>query len=122
MVRLTLNVLLSFAQFEREVTAERIRDKFVASKKNGIWMGGTVALGYKVESRKLLIDENDAPVVRQIFARYLELGSTIKLLEELRQRGIRTKVRKLKSGRVIGGIPFTIGPLLLPSQKPHLRR
>lgn len=112
MGRLTLNVLLSFAQFEREVTAERIRDKFAASKKNGMWMGGSVPLGYRVDRRKLLIEEKDAETVRQIFDCYLEQESTIKVLEELRRRSIRTKVRTLKDGRIVGGVPFTIGPLL----------
>src|ERR1700761_2035567 len=83
MGRLTLNVLLSFAQFEREVTAERIRDKIAASKKKGIWMGGTVPLGYRVENRKLLIDPAEAETVLMIFRRYLELGSMLPLLTEL---------------------------------------
>src|SRR4051794_23791250 len=74
MGRLTLNVLLSFAQFEREVTAERIRDKIAASKKKGMWMGGVVPLGYRVEDRKLLIDEGEAATVRWLFQRYQELG------------------------------------------------
>lgn len=112
MGRLTLNVLLSFAQFEREVTAERIRDKFKASKKNGLWMGGTVPIGYRVADRKLLIVEDEAVTVRTIFKRYLALGSTIQLMEELRQRGITTKLRRLSDGRTIGGVPFTSGPLL----------
>lgn len=83
MGRLTLNVLLSFAQFEREVTAERIRDKIAASKKKGMWMGGTVPLGYRVENRKLLIDGDAAAEVRQLFSRYLELGSVPALGREL---------------------------------------
>ena len=85
MGRLTLNVLLSFAQFEREVTGERIRDKIAASKKKGIWMGGVVPLGYKVESRKLLVDEVEAETVRLIFRRYLELGSLPALQRDLRE-------------------------------------
>ncbi|WP_137154516.1 recombinase family protein [Rhizobium sp. FKL33] len=83
MGRLTLNVLLSFAQFEREVTAERIRDKIAASKKKGMWMGGTVPFGYKVNDRKLVIDEGEAKQVRRVFDRYLELQSAKKLLAEL---------------------------------------
>lgn len=83
MGRLTLNVLLSFAQFEREVTAERIRDKIAASKKKGMWMGGNVPLGYRVENRKLLINESEAETIRFIFRRYLELKSIRKLADEI---------------------------------------
>jgi site-specific DNA recombinase len=111
MGRLTLNVLLSFAQFEREVTGERIRDKIAASKKKGMWMGGHVPLGYRVQGRKLVIDEAEAETVRLVFQRYLELGSLTLLLQDLRTRGIRTKQRQLSSGSVRGGIPFTRGPL-----------
>ena len=111
MGRLTLNVLLSFAQFEREVTGERIRDKVAASKKKGIWMGGHVPLGYRVQKRKLVIDEAEAETVRTIFQRYLELGSLTLLLQDLRSRRIRTKQRQLSNGSVRGGIPFTRGPL-----------
>ena len=91
MGRLTLNVLLSFAQFEREVTGERIRDKIAASKKKGIWIGGVVPLGYRVEDRKLVVDEAEAATVRSIFERYLALGSMLALLAELRERGVRTR-------------------------------
>lgn len=87
MGRLTLNVLLSFAQFEREVTAERIRDKIAASKKKGMWMGGTVPFGYRVENRKLVIDEAAAAEVRKLFGRYLELGSVPALVRELNDLG-----------------------------------
>lgn len=87
MGRLTLNVLLSFAQFEREVTAERIRDKIAASKKKGMWMGGTVPFGYRVENRKLIIDEAAATEVRHLFRRYLELGSVPALVRELNDQG-----------------------------------
>jgi site-specific DNA recombinase len=87
MGRLTLNVLLSFAQFEREVTAERIRDKVAASKKKGIWMGGNVSMGYRVQDRKLLIDEPVAKQVRRIFSRYLELRSVHALTRELNMAG-----------------------------------
>jgi site-specific DNA recombinase len=111
MGRLTLNVLLSFAQFEREVTGERIRDKVAASKKKGIWMGGSVPLGYRVQARKLLIVPEEAITVRMIFERYLALGSMFKLLQELRTMGITTKERALTTGRTIGGIPFTQGPM-----------
>ncbi len=111
MGRLTLNVLLSFAQFEREVTAERIRDKIAASKRKGLWMGGNLPFGYRVESRKLVIDEAEAEQVRTIFNLYLKLGSIGALKKELDHLGMRTRVRSLTSGVVVGGIPFGIGPL-----------
>jgi site-specific DNA recombinase len=111
MGRLTLNMLLSFAQFEREVTGERIRDKIAASKKKGLWVGGVVPLGYKVVDRKLMIDEAEAPIVRLIFERYCVLGSLIALMRELRDREVVTRLRALSSGKTIGGIAFTKGPL-----------
>ena len=111
MGRLTLNVLLSFAQFEREVTSERIRDKIAASKRKGIWIGGMVPLGYKVKNRKVVVIKSEAETVRAIFKRYLELGSLNLLMQDLRQRKILTKVRRLSSGRAIGGNPLTRGPL-----------
>src|ERR1700685_382279 len=94
MGRLTLNVLLSFAQFEREVTGERIRDKIAASKRKGIWVGGNVPLGYVSRDKKLVIHEEEAERVRTIFRRYLELGSIGALLSDLRDRGIVTKMRR----------------------------
>ena len=111
MGRLTLNVLLSFAQFEREVTSERIRDKIGASKRKGLWVGGVVPLGYQAKDRKITVVEEEAKTVRHIFRRYLELGSLNLLLADLRTTGIKTKVRPLSNGRTIGGIPFTRGPL-----------
>ena len=111
MGRLTLNVLLSFAQFEREVTGERIRDKVAASKAKGMWMGGPVPLGYDVKDRKLVINEAEAVIVRRIFTRYCELWSIGKLVFELAREGVKTKVRPYKDGRIVGGIPFTKGPL-----------
>src|SRR5438034_1246804 len=111
MGRLTLNVLLSFAQFEREVTSERIRDKIAASKRKGLWVGGIAPLGYATKNRKIVVVEEEAERVRTIFRRYLELGSLNLLMADLRERGIVTKVRSLKTGRTIGGIPFTRGPL-----------
>src|SRR5262245_18589992 len=111
MGRLTLNVLLSFAQFEREVTSERIRDKIGASKRKGLWVGGVVPLGYQAKDRKITVVEAEAKTVRYIFQRYLELGSLNLLMADLRHTGITTKVRSLSSGRTIGGIPFTRGPL-----------
>src|SRR5262245_54804300 len=89
MGRLTLNVLLSFAQFEREVTGERIRDKIAASKKKGMWMGGIVPFGYRVVDRKLIIDEAEAEIVQFIFARYRQLGSIPLLINELANRASR---------------------------------
>jgi DNA invertase Pin-like site-specific DNA recombinase len=111
MGRLTLNVLLSFAQFEREVTSERIRDKIAASKRKGLWVGGMVPLGYKVENRKVVVIKSEAEHVRATFRRYLELGSVNTLLEDLHQRKVVTKVRPLSTGRTIGGIPFARGSL-----------
>jgi site-specific DNA recombinase len=111
MGRLTLNVLLSFAQFEREVTSERIRDKIGASKRKGLWVGGMAPLGYDTKDRKISVNEAEAERVRTIFQKYLKLGSLNLLMANLRQDGIVTKVRKLKTGKTIGGIPFTRGPL-----------
>lgn len=98
MGRLTLNVLLSFAQFEREVTGERIRDKIAASKKKGMWMGGFVPLGYDLENRKLLINAKEAQTVQYIYRRYLEFGCVRLLKEDLDRQGIHSKVRKQKGG------------------------
>src|SRR6188768_1580591 len=111
MGRLTLNVLLSFAQFEREVTAERIRDKVAASKRKGLWVGGMVPLGYELKDGKLLIVKQEAEQVRTIFQQYLELGSVNRLAVELHERNVVSKVRVLSNGRTRGGIPFTRGPL-----------
>ena len=118
MGRLTLNVLLSFAQFEREVTSERIRDKVAASKKKGMWMGGAVPLGYHVEQRKLLIEPAEAEAVRHIFARYLELKSIPLLVDDLARNGYRTRRRVLTDGRVIGNVCFERGPLGLMLKNP----
>jgi site-specific DNA recombinase len=111
MGRLTLNVLLSFAQFEREVTSERIRDKIAASKRKGLWVGGMVPLGYELKDGKLLIVEEEAQQIRTIFRQYLELGSVNRLVVELRARSFRTKIRRLSTGGMRGGIAFTQGPL-----------
>jgi DNA invertase Pin-like site-specific DNA recombinase len=89
--RLTLNVLLSFAQFEREVTGERIRDKFLASRKKGMWMGGQPPLGYDIKARRLVVNEAEASKVRLIFERYAKLGSVAALKGELDRQGIRSK-------------------------------
>ena len=111
MGRLTLNVLLSFAQFEREVTSERIRDKIGASKRKGLWVGGVVPLGYQAKDRKITVVADEAKTVRHIFRRYLDLASLNLLLTDLRRTGVKTKVRPLSNGRTIGGIPFTRGSL-----------
>ncbi|CCV15563.1 recombinase family protein [Mesorhizobium sp. STM 4661] len=111
MGRLTLNVLLSFAQFEREVTAERIRDKIAASKKKGMWMGGVVPLGYRVEDRKLVIDETEAQTVRHLFDRYLTLKSVRDLVDEVASDGLLTRSRQRKDGSVAVTMPFGRGNL-----------
>src|SRR4030081_3972575 len=106
MGRLTLNVLLSFAQFEREVTSERIRDKIAASKRKGLWVGGMAPLGYDTKDRRITVNDTEADRVRNIFRSYLRLGSMNKLMADLRRRGIVTKVRTLRTGETVGGIPF----------------
>src|ERR1700758_2246920 len=116
MGRLTLNVLLSFAQFEREVMGERTRDKIAASKRRGMWMGGVPPLGYRVEDRKLRTIDSEAEIVRAIFRRYAELGSVRLLKQELDAGGIKSKSWTSASGRPIGGKPFSRGALYLMLQ------
>jgi site-specific DNA recombinase len=111
MGRLTLNMLLSFAQFEREVTSERIRDKIAASKRKGLWVGGTLPFGYEMRDGKIAIVEEEAELVRLIFRRYLELGSVNELLRDLKERNIRTRTKQLSTGATRGGIPFGRGAL-----------
>lgn len=111
MGRLTLNVLLSFAQFEREVTSERIRDKVAASKKKGMWMGGPVPLGYDVHDRKLVVNASEAASVRHIFDRYLELGSVVATVAALNRDGVTTKRTLTTDGAHRGGIPWMRGGL-----------
>jgi site-specific DNA recombinase len=111
MGRLTLNVLLSFAQFEREVTGERIRDKIAASKKKGLWMGGSVPLGYDVKDKALMVNPKEAAQVRQIFQRYLVLGSVSLLKEELDAKGMTSKPRVDRNGKQWGGASFSRGAL-----------
>jgi len=111
MGRLTLNVLLSFAQFEREVTSERIRDKIAASKRKGLWVGGPLPLGYEMKDNKIAVVEGEAERVRLIFRRYLELGGVNALVRDLRERNIRTKARLLATGATRGGVPFGRGSL-----------
>jgi site-specific DNA recombinase len=111
MGRLTLNVLLSFAQFERELSSERVRDKIAASRRKGKWTGGTVPLGYQAANKKLIIDKAEAETVRIIFKRFLELKSFARLIADLDARGIVTKRRTTRVAKYNGGIPFTYGPL-----------
>ncbi len=111
MGRLTLNVLLSFAQFEREVTGERIRDKFLASRKKGMWMGGPPPLGYDIKDRKLIINSQEAEVVRHIFTRYLEVKNVRELESDLKRSDHRTKRWVSRSGRHWGGGSFSRGAL-----------
>jgi DNA invertase Pin-like site-specific DNA recombinase len=111
MGRLTLNVLLSFAQFERELSSERVRDKIAASRRKGKWTGGTVPLGYDAKDKKLIVNKAEAEIVRTIFRRYLDLQSFSKLVADLDRRGIVTKRRNTKVAKYNGAIPFTYGPL-----------
>jgi site-specific DNA recombinase len=112
MGRLTLNVLLSFAQFEREVAGERIRDKIAASRRKGIWMGGSIPLGYDIHNKKLVPNADEAETVNLIFQRYLELGCVAALREDLKRRGIISKIRVAASSqRQVGGLPFNRGAL-----------
>ena len=111
MGRLTLNVLLSFAQFEREITGERIRDKIAASKQKGMWMGGVVPLGYDLGDRQLIVNEIEAKTVQHIFTRYLAIGSVYHLMRELKRDGIHSKVRVGKDGKRRGGNPMSRGAL-----------
>jgi site-specific DNA recombinase len=111
MGRLTLNMLLSFAQFEREVTGERIRDKIAASKRKGMWMGGVPPLGYDVRDRRLLVNRAEAATVKHVYERYLELGAVRLLRNELARREIVSKVRVSKNGVRSGGQQFSRGAL-----------
>ena len=111
MGRLTLNVLLSFAQFEREVTGERIRDKIAASKRKGMWMGGVVPVGYELKDRQLIIAPVEAEHVQEIFALYLKLGCVSRLKEHLNASGIRSKERFSRTGNSSGGAVYSRGAL-----------
>ena len=111
MGRLTLNVLLSFAQFEREVTSERIRDKIAASKRKGLWVGGPLPLGYEMKDGKIAVVENEAERVRLIYRRYLELSGVNALVRDLKDKDIRTKIRLRATGSTRGGIFFERGSL-----------
>ncbi len=118
MGRLTLNVLLSFAQFEREVTGERIRDKIAASKRKGMWMGGTLPVGYDLCDRKLVINRQESAQVKRIFELYLELGCVAKLKEHLNQEGCKSKIRTSRSGQRTGGKSYARGALYCLLQNP----
>src|SRR6185436_5643701 len=111
MGRLTLNVLLSFAQFERELIGKRVRDKIAASKRKGLWVGGPVPLGYAAVDKKIVVIPAEAEAIRTIFARYLDLGSARMLADDLDHRGIRSKPRQLANGCLIGGGAFGVGAL-----------
>jgi hypothetical protein len=111
MGRLTLNVLLSFAQFEREITGERIRDKIAASKQKGMWMGGTIPLGYDCVDRRLVVNQLEARTVRQIFRTYLRLGCVRKLRDFLDRKKMWSKVRKCSTGKIHGGASYSRGAL-----------
>src|SRR5262244_818933 len=111
MGRLTLNVLLSFAQFEREVTGERIRDKIAASKKKGLWMGGNPPLGYDARGRTLVVNPAEAETIRHIFALYKQFGCVRRVKQEADRLGLRTKRRTTAHGAERGGAPFSRGHL-----------
>ena len=111
MGRLTLNVLLSFAQFEREVISERVRDKIAASKKKGMWMGGMIPLGYDVVEKKLIVNDGEAETIRHIMRRYVELGSVTDLVDTLKREDVRTKIQLCRNGRTRGGGWFGRGAL-----------
>lgn len=111
MGRLTLNMLLSFAQFEREVTAERIRDKIAASKRKGMWMGGSVPLGYQANGRTLIIEEAEAKTIRVLYGLYLEHGNIRKVKERAEELNLRSRRRERTDGRVSGGKHFDRGHL-----------
>ncbi len=121
MGRLTLNMLLSFAQFEREIAGERIRDKIAASKAKGMWMGGNVPLGYDVRERKLIVNDAEAETVRLIFRRYAELGSVRLLGHELDRLGVISKRRDGAGGVLAGGNRFSRGALYTLLQNPIYR-
>ena len=125
MGRLTLNVLLSFAQFEREVTGERIRDKIAALRAKGMWMGGTLPPGYDPPTdatRALIVNDAEAATVRLMFTTYLELGSVHALQRWLAARGIVSKARVTRGGCATGGLPFSRGRAVPPIAQSDLPR
>ena len=120
--RLTLNVLLSFAQFEREVTGERIRDKIAASKRKGMWMGGVPPLGYDVRERRLVINPAEADTVRHIYERYLELGCVRQLSKELGAARNRLEGPGLAEGHQVGRVPLLARSVVRAAGQPDLHR
>ncbi|MFL6387938.1 MAG: recombinase family protein [Terriglobales bacterium] len=118
MGRLTLNVLLSFAQFEREVTGERIRDKIAASKRKGMWMGGRVPVGYDLRDRKLYVNPVEAAEVKKLFRLYLEVGCVAKLKARLDRDGVKSKARLSPAGIKSGGMSYSRGSLYSLLQNP----
>jgi site-specific DNA recombinase len=122
MGRLTLNVLLSFAQFEREVIGERIRDKIAASKRKGMWMGGVPPLGYRVQDRKLVIIDNEAEIVRSIFSRCAVLGSVRLLQQGLENRRDQKQVVDKRFGSPHGRQAILARSALFDAAEPHLSR
>jgi DNA invertase Pin-like site-specific DNA recombinase len=118
MGRLTLNVLLSFAQFEREVSAERIRDKIAASKQKGMWMGGNPPVGYEVKDRKLLVNKEEVKAAQHLFERYKILGRVSNLKKELDIEAVKSRQRVSKKGRIVGGSSYTRGALYAILQNP----
>ena len=109
-------MLLSFAQFEREVIGERVRDKIAASKRKGLWVGGPVPLGYRSIAKKLIVVEEEAEQVRAIFRRYLALGSIGLLIEDLHRCGVRPRARPGRDGGTVNPTRFMVGPLAYPSR------
>ena len=121
MGRLTLNVLLSFAQFERELASERVRDKLAASRQKGKWTGGSIPLGYDSKDKRLVVNPAEANIVRMIFDRYLALGSFRKLIADLDAQKVVTKQR-LVAGKIVGRHSVHLRPARLSPQEPHLSR
>ena len=109
MGRLTLNILSSFAQFEREVIGERVRDKYAASKRKGLWMGGVVPLGYDVNDRQLQINEDEANIIRTLFELFLKTQSPTQMVKPLADMGVKSKQRITKKGKTVGGVSLDIG-------------
>lgn len=119
--KLMLNILLSFAQFERELSGERIRDKFAASLKKGLWMGGCVPLGYEVKERNLVINKEEATIIKFIYDKFIETESYFLVTDLLNRAGYRTKVRSLKSGQTTGGGPFQPNAVLHILKNPYYK-
>ncbi len=119
--KLMLNILLSFAQFERELSGERIRDKFAASLKKGMWMGGNPPLGYDVKNRSLIINEEEKPIIKFIYEKFAETESYFMVADLLNKNGYKTKVRHLKNGKVTGGGKFQPNAILHILRNPYYK-